>query len=103
MKLIFCLQIKVKCFLKLILRYYTIIIILLFVVRHAQISPKNKMTILHNVFTISQKEDRDEVDYLHVDNYQSFLQVDFNTFDIKVSYKVILSLRQGMIKHSQRT
>ena len=61
------------------------------------------MTILHNVFTISQKEDRDEVDYLHVDNYQSFLQVDFNTFDIKVSYKVILSLLQGMIKHSQRT
>ena len=102
MKLIFCLQIKVKCFLKLILCYYTIIILLLFVVRHAQ-TPENKMTILHNVFTISQKEDRDEVDYLHVDNYQSFLQVDFNTFDIKVSYKVILSLLQGMIKHSQRT
>ena len=34
---------------------------------------------------------------------QSFLQGDFNTLGIKVSYKVILSLLQGMINHSQRT
>ena len=33
----------------------------------------------------------------------SFLQVDFNTFGIEVSYKVILSLLMGMIKHSQST
>ena len=33
----------------------------------------------------------------------SFLQVDFNTLDVKVSNKVILSLFMGTIKHSQRT
>ena len=30
-------------------------------------------------------------------------QVDFNTLDIKVSYKVILPLLMGMIKHSWST
>ena len=45
-----------------------------------------------------KKEVRDEVD-----KNQSFLQVDFNTFDIKVSYNLILSLLLGMIKHSQNT
>ena len=29
---------------------------------------------------------RDEADFLHVDKHQSFLQIDFNTLDIKVSY-----------------
>ena len=48
-----------------------------------------------------EKEVRDEVDFLHVDKYQSFLQVDFNTLGTKVSCKVILSLLLGMIKHSQ--
>ena len=33
----------------------------------------------------------------------SFLQLDFNTLDIKVSYKLILSLLMSMIKHSQST
>ena len=33
----------------------------------------------------------------------SFLQVDFSTFGIEISYKVILSLLMGMIKHSQST
>ena len=50
-----------------------------------------------------EKEVRDEVDFLHVDKHQNFLQVDFNTLGIKVSYKVILSLLLGMIKHSQST
>ena len=35
--------------------------------------------------------------------YQSFLQVNFNTLGIKVSYKVVLSLSMDMIKHSQST
>ena len=48
-----------------------------------------------------QKEVRDELDFLHVDKHQSFQQVDFNTLSIKISYKVILSLLIGMIKHSQ--
>ena len=43
-----------------------------------------------------------ELIFLHPDK-QSFLQVDFNTLGIKVSYKVILSLLIGMIKHSQST
>ena len=50
-----------------------------------------------------RKEVKDEVDFLHVDKNQSSLQVDFNTLSIKVSYKVILSLLLGMIKHSQYT
>ena len=41
--------------------------------------------------------------FLHIDKYQCFLQVNFNTLGIKVSYKVILSLLIGMIKHSQNT
>ena len=39
-----------------------------------------------------KKEVRDEVDFLHADKHQSFLQVDFNTLGIKDIYKVILSL-----------
>ena len=35
--------------------------------------------------------------------HQSFLQFDFNTLEIKVSYKVILSLLMEMIKLSQST
>ena len=50
-----------------------------------------------------KKEVRDEVDFLHADKHQSFLQVDFDTFGIKISYKVILSFLMGMIKHSEST
>ena len=50
-----------------------------------------------------QKQVRDDVDFLHADKHQSFLQVYFNTLGIKVSYKLILSLLMGMIKHSQST
>ena len=49
------------------------------------------------------KEVRDEVDFLHADKHQSFLQVDFNTLGIKVFYKLMLSLLMDMIKHSQST
>ena len=67
-----------------------IIILGVCVTRHAQITQNNKITILHNVFTISQKRSyRDEVDFLHVDKHQSSSQVGFNTLGIKVSYKVI--------------
>ena len=50
-----------------------------------------------------KKEVRDEVDPLHVDKHQSFLQVDFNTLSIKAFCKVILTLLLGMIKYSQST
>ena len=41
--------------------------------------------------------------FLQTDKHQCFLQVNFNTLGIKVSYKVILSLLMGMIKHSLKT
>ena len=50
-----------------------------------------------------KKEVRDEVDFLHANKHQNFPQVDFNTLNIKVFYKVILSLLMGIIKHSQST
>ena len=50
-----------------------------------------------------KKEVREEIDFLDTDKHQSVLQDDFNTLDIKVSYKVILSLLMSMIKHSQST
>ena len=55
------------------------------------------------LYIISKKELRYEVDFWHADKHQSFLLVSFNTFGIKVSYKVILSLLMGMIKYSQIT
>ena len=98
MKLFFCLQINVKCFLKLILSFEV------FVERHTQITQNNRITILHNVFTIYLEEEvRDKVDFLHVDKHQSLLQVHFNTLTIRVSYKVILLLLFGMIKNFQPT
>ena len=48
-----------------------------------------------------QKQVRDEVDFLHADKRQSFLQVYFDTLDVNVSYKLILYLLIGMVKHSQ--
>ena len=45
----------------------------------------------------------DKVDFLHTDQHQTFLAVDFNTFPIKVSYKVILSILMDMVKHYQST
>ena len=50
-----------------------------------------------------KREVRGEVDFLHADKYQSFLQADFNTLSIKVSYKVILALLVGTIRHFQST
>ena len=46
---------------------------------------------------------RDELDFWHADKHQSFLQFGFDTWSIKIYYKVILSLLMGMIKHSQST
>ena len=50
-----------------------------------------------------KNEVRGEVDFLHADKYQSFLQIDFSALGIKVPYKLMLSLLMGMIKHSQST
>ena len=50
-----------------------------------------------------KKDVRDEVDFLQADKHQRYLQVDFNTLGIKVSYKVMISLLMNMVKHSQGT
>ena len=61
---------------------------------------KHSQSFQNSKFAMSlqylKKEVKDEVDFLHADKHQSFLQVDFNTLGIKVSYKVILSLLMGM-------
>ena len=44
----------------------------------------------------------DEIDFLRADK-QRFLEVDLNTLDIKVSYKMILSLLMDIFKHFQTT
>ena len=76
------------------------IMILTGTIKHTQSSQNSKFAMSLKYL---KKEVRDEVDFLHADKHQSFLQVDLNTLGIKVSYKVILSLLMGMMKHSQST
>ena len=66
-------------------------------VQHSQCSQNSKFAMSLQCL---KKESRDKVDLLHADKHQGFLKVDFSTFNIYVSYKVILSL---LIKHSQST
>ena len=74
--------------------------ILIGIVKHFQSSQNSKSAM---PLQYLKKKVRDEVDFLHADKHQSFLQVDFNTLGIKVSYKVILPLLMGIIKHCQST
>ena len=74
--------------------------ILMGMVKHSQ-SPQNRKFAMSLQYL--KKEVTDEVDFLHADKHQSFLRVDFNTSEIRVSYKVILSLLMGMINYSQST
>ena len=78
MKLIFCLQINVKVFFKLVLSFYV------GVVRHAQITQNNKFAISFQY----KKELSDEIDFLHADKHESWLQID-------------VMILIGMVKHSQ--
>ena len=52
------------------------------------ISSQNSIFAMYLQFL--KKELRDENDFMHADKHQSFLQVDFSTLGIKVSYKMIL-------------
>ena len=54
--------------------------------KHSQSSQNSKFTILLQYL---RKEVGDEVNFLLAEK-QSFLQVDFNTLDIKVPYKMII-------------
>ena len=67
-------------------------------VKHSQSFQNSKFAIFLQYL---KREVRDEVDFLNADKHQSFLQVDFNTFGIKISYSVILALLMGTIRHSQ--
>ena len=109
MKLIFYLQISTDFFYKLIVSLWVCM------VRHAQSTQSNNFIISLQYLQSSEnskltvpvqylkKEDRDEAGFLHADNYQSSLQVDFNTLGTKGGYKVILGLLISMVKHSQIT
>ena len=79
MKLISCLQINVKGFIKVIVSFQA------GVARHTQISQNNKLAISLQYL---RKEMSDEVDLLHADKYESFLQVETMIF-------------MRMVKHSQ--
>ena len=68
--------------------------ILIGMVKHSQSSQKSKFVMSLQYL---KKEVRDEVDFLHADKHQSFLEVDLNILGIKVSYKVVLSLLVDMI------
>ena len=67
-------------------------------VKHSQSFQNSKFAMFLQYL---KREVRDEVDFLNADKHQSFLQVDFNTFGIKISYSVILALLMGTIRHSQ--
>ena len=67
-------------------------------VKHFQSSQNSKFAVFLQCL---KKEVPDEVNFLHPDKHESFLQVDFNTLGIKISEKVILSLLMRMVKHLQ--
>ena len=79
MKLIFCLQMNVKGFFKLLLSFYVC------VTRHTQIAQDSKFAVSLQYL---KKELSDEVDFLHADKHESLLQID----------SMIL---MGIVKHSQ--
>ena len=95
-KLIFCMKISINVCYKFILWFWWAM------VKHSQ-SPQNSKFAMFLQYL--KKEVRDDVDFFHADKYQSFLQVDFNTFGIRVSFRLILSLLlgMGMFKNYQST
>ena len=74
--------------------------VLMEIVKHSQSSQNCKFAMSLQYLW---RDIIDKVDFLHADKHQSFRQVDFNILGIKVSYKVMLSLLIGMIKHCQST
>ena len=74
--------------------------ILMGMVKHSQSSHNSNLAMFLQYL---QKKVKDQIDFLHVDKHQSFYKVNFNTLGIKVSYKVILSLLTGTMKHYQST
>ena len=65
--------------------------ILIGMVKHSQSSHNSKFAMSLQYL---KKKLEMKLIFLHADK-QSFLKVDFNSFNIKVSYKLILSFMQG--------
>ena len=59
--------------------------ILMGMVKYSQSCQNSEFGISLQYF---KKEVKDEVDFLHADEHQSFIKVYFNTLDIKFSYQV---------------
>ena len=66
--------------------------ILMGMVKHSQSFQKSKFAMSLQYL---KKEVKDEVDFLHADKHQSFLKIYFDTFAIKVSYKVDIIIING--------
>ena len=75
--------------------YKLILRVLMGMVKHSQNSQSSKFAMSLQYL---KKEVRDEVDFFCTQKHQSFPQVNFDTLDIKVSYKLTLSLLMGMVK-----
>ena len=67
------------------------IMILMGMVKHSQKSQKSEFAMSLQYL----KKEVDEIDFLHADKHQSFLEVCFNTLGIKVSYKVGIIIING--------
>ena len=76
--------------------------VLMAMVKHSQGSPKNKFVMSLQYL---RKEVWDEVDFLHADKHQSFLQVDFKILGIKFFLQagtiIIDGLDQAFSKYSK--
>ena len=69
MKLIFCLQINIKIFFKLILAFS----------RYAQVTQNNKFTI--SLQYLIKNEIRSEVNFLYAGKHEGLLQIEITIFD----------------------
>ena len=94
MKLMFCMQVSIEPYYKLILWFWW---------RWSSIPKVTKIASSQCLYNISIKKLEMKFDFLQADKHQSGLQVDFNTLDTNVSYKMILLLSISMMKHSRST
>ena len=58
---------------------------LLYLWNISKVPKRASLQCLYNIY----QEDRDEVGFLHADNYQSSLQVDYNTLGTKGGTRII--------------
>ena len=94
MKMLFCMQVIMKNYCKLIQRFWWRWL------KHFESSQNSKLAVSLQYF---KKQVRCEVYFLHADQDQSGLEFDLNTLNTKVFYSVILSLLTSITKHSQST